>query len=122
MRDDLATVLRLTTVTEFQLAVYPGGSSVGYARHRDAFPDDGAAGDDQRRVTCVLFANAADWDVDRDGGALRLHVPTPDEQPPRAHVDVAPTGGTLVLFLSGAVDHEVLPCTVPRVAVSAWLH
>jgi hypothetical protein len=29
-------------------------------------------------------------------------------------------GGTLVLFLSGAVEHEVRPCHAPRVAITAW--
>ena len=37
-------------------------------------------------------------------------------------VDVSPCGGTLVLFLSGVVEHEVLPCVGAehRVAITAW--
>ena len=35
-------------------------------------------------------------------------------------VDIAPLAGRLVLMLSGAVDHAVLPCHAERVAISAW--
>ena len=35
-------------------------------------------------------------------------------------VVVAPRAGRLVLFLSGAVDHAVLPCYAHRVALTAW--
>ena len=37
-----------------------------------------------------------------------------------AVVDVAPVAGRLVLFLSGAVEHAVLPTKAERVAVTAW--
>ena len=37
-----------------------------------------------------------------------------------AVVDVAPLAGRLVLFLSGAVEHAVLPTKAERVAVTAW--
>ena len=38
-------------------------------------------------------------------------------------VDVAPMGqlGRLVLFMSGAVDHAVLPSFADRVALTAWM-
>ena len=35
-------------------------------------------------------------------------------------VDVAPIAGRLVLILSGAVEHAVLPNFAERVAVTAW--
>lgn len=35
-------------------------------------------------------------------------------------VDVAPVGGRLVLFLSGAVEHAVLPNLAQRIALTAW--
>ena len=39
-----------------------------------------------------------------------------------AVVDVAPLAGRLVLFLSGAVEHAVLPTMgAERVAITAWL-
>ena len=134
-------LLHADVAPELQLAVYaPGGAY--YARHRDAFPEAAAppgGGPGQRRVTAVLYANDAAWDCDAAGGALRLHVPPPppeeeaggdDNQhsssgavlPGAAYVDVAPRGGTLVLFLSGAVDHEVMPSRHDhRVALTSWM-
>lgn len=35
-------------------------------------------------------------------------------------LDVAPLAGRLVVFLSGAIDHAVLPSQRPRVALTAW--
>ena len=35
-------------------------------------------------------------------------------------MDVAPVAGRLVLFLSGAVEHAVLPNFSQRVALTAW--
>lgn len=35
-------------------------------------------------------------------------------------VDVAPMAGRLVMFLSGAVEHAVLPNLAQRVALTAW--
>ena len=35
-------------------------------------------------------------------------------------VDIDPLAGRMVVFLSGAIDHAVLPSHKPRVAVTAW--
>ncbi len=35
-------------------------------------------------------------------------------------LDLAPLAGRLVLFLSGAIDHAVLPSFAERTAVTAW--
>ena len=37
-----------------------------------------------------------------------------------AVLDVAPLAGRLVLFLSGAVEHAVLPNFSERIAVTCW--
>ena len=34
--------------------------------------------------------------------------------------DVAPVGGRLVVFMAGAVEHEVRPAFAERVALTAW--
>lgn len=36
-------------------------------------------------------------------------------------VEVAPIAGRVVIFLSGAVDHAVLPSHAHRVALTAWM-
>jgi SM-20-related protein len=90
---------------EGHYALYPPGAS--YARHRDRFRDD-----DTRMLSCVLYLNEG-WRCE-DGGALRLYV-----DGGRA-VDVWPEGGTLVAFLSGRFDHEVLPARRPRLALTGW--
>ncbi len=90
---------------EGHYALYPPGT--GYARHLDRFRDD-----DARVLSLVLYLNAA-WHAD-DGGALRLHVSGGRSR------DVLPEAGTLVAFLAARFEHEVLPATRPRLAVSGW--
>jgi SM-20-related protein len=90
---------------EGHYSLYPPGTH--YARHRDRFRDD-----DARVVSCVLYLNEG-WRA-ADGGALRLHI---DEG---ATSDVLPEGGTLVAFLAARFEHEVLPATRPRLAVTGW--
>jgi SM-20-related protein len=89
---------------EAHFAHYPPGA--GYARHRDRFRSD-----DARVLSLVVYLNP-DWSDDA-GGALRLHLP---EGP---H-DVAPRLGTVAIFLSETVEHEVLPAQQPRFSVAAW--
>ncbi len=37
-----------------------------------------------------------------------------------SHLDVLPMAGRLVVFMSGAVEHEVMPTFQPRCALTAW--
>jgi SM-20-related protein len=89
---------------EAHFAHYPAGA--GYARHVDGFRND-----DARVLSLVLYLNR-DWPTDA-GGALRLHLP-------EGRHDIAPTQGTLAIFLSAGVEHEVMPATQPRYSVAAW--
>ena len=89
---------------EAHFAHYPPGA--GYARHLDRFRSD-----DARVLSLVLYLNDG-W-PEGAGGELRLYLPG------GAH-DIAPRMGTLVLFLSADVEHEVLPATRPRFSVAAW--
>lgn len=89
---------------EAHYAHYPPGT--GYARHRDRFRSD-----DARVLSLVLYLNP-DWPADA-GGELRLHLPGG----PR---DIAPSLGTVALFLSADIEHEVLAATRPRFSVAAW--
>jgi SM-20-related protein len=89
---------------EAHYALYPAGA--GYARHRDRFRDN-----DARVLSSVVYLNRG-WRAD-DGGALRLHLPD-------GTTDVAPVGGTLVLFLSDEIEHEVLPARRERLSIAGW--
>ena len=89
---------------EGHYALYPPGAF--YRRHRDRFRDD-----DARVISCVLYLNEA-WSAG-DGGALRMHLPE------GAH-DILPRGGTLVCFVSEQFEHEVLPSTRERLAITGW--
>jgi SM-20-related protein len=89
---------------EGHYALYPPGSF--YMRHRDRFHDH-----DARVLSCALYINES-WGTG-DGGALRLYRDT-------GALDVAPLGGTLVCFLSDRFEHEVLPATRDRLALTGW--
>ena len=90
---------------EGHYALYPRGAF--YRRHSDCLRDD-----DARVLSCVLYLNDA-WTV-ADGGALRFYLPGNDTR------DIVPIGGTLVCFLADRHEHEVLPATRDRLAVSGW--
>ena len=90
---------------EGHYALYPPGAR--YRRHRDRFRDD-----DARVLSCVLYLNQA-WTA-ADGGALRIYLPGNDSR------DVLPVGGTLVCFLADRYEHEVLPATRERLAITGW--
>lgn len=89
---------------EAHFAFYPPGA--GYARHRDRFRDN-----DARVLSFVLYLNR-DWTPDH-GGELRLHLP---EGP----VDIAPTLGSAVFFVSDEVEHEVRSALRERRSIAAW--
>ncbi|MGD8573658.1 MAG: 2OG-Fe(II) oxygenase [Gammaproteobacteria bacterium] len=94
---------------ELQYAVYPVGAR--YSRHVDRFRDS-----NDRVVSVVLYLNEV-W-TRADGGQLRLHVPASEGG--EAAVDLLPSGGRLVCFLSDAVAHEVLPTRKERCSVVGW--
>ena len=93
---------------EGHYALYPPGTY--YRRHRDQFRD--AAGSSNIRViSCAIYLNE-NW-APTDGGALRIY----DGERVR---DVLPVAGTLVCFLSDRFEHEVLPATRERLALTGW--
>lgn len=89
---------------EAHYALYPAGA--GYARHRDRFRDS-----DARVLSSVVYLNG-DWQTG-DGGALRLYLPD-------GPIDVPPLGGTLALFLSDEIEHEVMPARRERLSIAGW--
>mgnify|MGYP002777794548 CR=1 FL=1 len=90
---------------EAQFAAYPPGAA--YAAHLDRHH-----GTDARLVSWVLYLNRG-WTPDL-GGQLRIH--DPDAGP----IDILPTAGRLVVFLSDTVLHEVLPARALRLSVVGW--
>ena len=125
IHEDLLKTMSLDkTGDEYQLAVYiPGGA---YERHRDALPEgvrgSGGAGDlgmpPQRKITCVFYlGDRADFDPNAAGGELRLY---PSPEGGGGSVDVAPLPGRVVIFFSGAVDHEVRTTRTRRAALTLW--
>ena len=94
---------------EGQFTVYPAGSY--YRRHLDSF-----RGQRQRLITLVLYLNP-DWHAE-DGGALRLYQPLANggEQ----SLDILPHDGTLALFMSETIPHEVLDTQRQRLGIVGW--
>ena len=100
----------------------------------------------RRRVRCVSFLlylggdTDEPWNVKDHGGQLRIYMDRPlptdavrgisgaanddndnnDDDDNEGHVDVIPECGTLVLFDSAIVPHEVLPTRRDRLAVVGW--
>lgn len=93
---------------EAHYAVYPPGAF--YRKHLDRFRTD-----DARLISTSLYLNI-DW-PEAAGGALRLY-PCQDE--PQRFVDVLPQAGTLVVFRSDTIYHEVLPATRMRLSLTGW--
>ena len=96
-----------------QLAQFAPNTGAAYARHRDV-PGDDISGD---AVTVLLYANAADWQAETQGGQLRVF-----DDASGGSFEVVPRGGTLVAFRSPQVVHEVLPTrgSAPRCALTLW--
>ncbi|RMM90442.1 Oxidoreductase, 2OG-Fe oxygenase family [Pseudomonas savastanoi pv. glycinea] len=90
---------------ESHFALYPPGAR--YLRHVDRFRDD-----DKRMVSAVLYLNNA-W-LPEHGGQLRMYLK--DD----VAYDVQPTGGCLVVFLSGDIPHEVMPASRDRLSLTGW--
>ena len=105
-----------------QLARYLPDGSV-YIRHLDkctsSLAEMGLLGwlrsSDYRHrvVTAILYLNEKDWE---SGGNLRCFD---DEE---NQTDVEPIGGTLVIFDSSRVEHQVLPSTKERYALTIWIN
>lgn len=90
---------------ECHFALYPLGAF--YERHLYRFRDD-----DRRAISAVVYLNDG-W-LPAHGGQLRLHLP---DQPP---LDILPHGGSLVVFRSDRIVHEVMPASRERLSLTGW--
>ena len=91
------------------LACYPGGGA-RFKRHVDNSPE--AA--DLRVCTAILYLNG-EWQPEH-GGTLRVYHGTGER-----YVEVEPRRGTLAIFWSHRVPHEVMPSSAARFAISVWM-
>lgn len=90
---------------ESHFALFPPGAF--YQKHVDRFRDD-----DRRAVSAVLYLNP-DWQAEQ-GGALRLYLADGTSR------DVLPEAGSLLVFLSADLPHEVLPASRERLSLTGW--
>lgn len=91
---------------ECHYACYPPGSF--YRRHLDSF-----RGNNPRRVSTVLYLNER-WQHG-DGGLLQIYAAD------QLQCEVEPHPGTLVVFLSESVPHEVTEAYRERLSIAGWL-
>ena len=106
-----------STLSELLYAYYPQGGF--YRRHRDAIPGSASV---LRCYSLLLYLNE-NW-TPEDEGQLRMHFDSggdflPEGEEPN-YIDVEPKGGTLVLFKSDQIPHEVLDTKSQRAAVVGW--
>lgn len=105
LRDTLNRTLFLGLDSyETHYALYPPGA--GYQKHLDRFKDNPL-----RMVSVVLYLNSG-WQPG-DGGELRLHLP-------EGVLDVEPRAGTLAVFMSDRIVHEVLQARQERASLVGW--
>lgn len=90
---------------ESHFALYPPGAF--YQKHLDRFRDD-----DRRTLSAVFYLNE-NWQAEQ-GGALRIY---PQDA---AALDLPPEAGSLVLFMSAELPHEVLPASRERLSLTGW--
>lgn len=114
----------LLDVAELQLLLYPPGGH--YRRHVDSAK--GSVRQVRRAFSLLLYLTPDEWDASADGGALRVYAPdadgrggSPEDGASAALMDVPPTAGSLLIFDSGAVPHQVLSTRRERLCVAGWL-
>ena len=123
--------------TELNYLLYPVGghyqrhldqpyADTGWERHGRSPTDGGSYGGSRsRRVVSFLAYLNSGWDA-ADGGALRIFPAhqrvygTEDSQLAVHAEDVLPEGGTLVVFMSGEVEHLVQETFRERQCVVGW--
>jgi SM-20-related protein len=93
---------------EAHYALYPAGGF--YKKHRDSL-----VGQRNRLISTATYLTP-DWQ-ESDGGHLVLYAPD-DEN--REITRVLPRAGTLAVFLSEDIPHEVLPPGRERASIAGW--
>jgi len=94
------------------LTLYQRGSY--YSKHLDCPNPD----EDGRRISFVYYVTDADWDLEQDGGALRIY---PNKDDPEEYEDIAPMQNRLVAYFSHQLPNEVLQPNKNRLSLCFWL-
>lgn len=117
----------LTTPGTIQAAEY--GIGEYYVAHSDNLLTEGGIRSNYRFYTCILYCNS-DWDIERDGGALRIYPNTSNLTNPSSVIarkmqfeDISPTNGKLLIFDSRLIHsvEEVKSSSRKRRALTVWL-
>lgn len=85
-----------------------------YKKHVDAFRPDGTMRGARRVLSLVTYLNPG-WQL-ADGGELAIY----DDAGEQVVHRVLPAYGTVVVFLSTEVAHEVLPAARDRYSIAGW--
>lgn len=91
---------------EFHYAIYPQGTF--YKRHIDTFQND-----DRRKLSFVCYLNESDW-LPENGGELVLYF-NEDKK------IIYPLSGSVVIFESQVIEHEVKLVKTERLSITGWL-
>lgn len=78
-----------------------------YKKHKDNFQKS-----NNRIITLLTYLNK-DWQVSH-GGQLRVYK-TENE-----FIDFAPKAGSVIIFISSDIEHEVLPSHSTRYSLTSW--
>jgi len=96
-----------------------------YEAHRDNERDSKGRWLNHRGLTAIVYVNPTGFECAEDGGHLRCHVGAAADDLVGSTAtrveDIAPRGGTAVLFPAKNLLHEVLPCHRRRYALTLWL-
>lgn len=72
---------------------------------------------EKRIITAIYYLTDQDWEIEKDGGCLRVYYDNND------YHDIVPFADRFVLFRSDLVEHEVLPSKRrPRIAITIWMY
>lgn len=98
--------IEMTRVSKSKIMVscYNGGGTA-YKRHIDSSIEGNL------KLTLIFYFNESF--TEKEGGCLRIHKDS-------SHVDIPPELGTLVIFRSDKLVHEVLPTYSQRFALTIW--
>jgi len=109
----------LTNPNVIQIASY--GTNEFYTPHCDCTIFENGSRSNYRCYTYIYYCND-DWNLQQDGGALRVYYSSKKERYGKGYVDINPIHGTLVIFDSTML-HSVEPVVAnnkQRIALTLW--